>query len=208
MKKYLCLTVMMLAMMVAALSFTACGGSDEEDGGGNVPSPSDSQIIKINGVDWVASSENPPLFYGHFDGSQSAGLIFTKFTRKETNEMQLVFPDTFHFGITMKLNVSITKGLDLAKSTDVVNYGGNTEFSLSEGFVGEDGYRYGNYSSKDATGSAVVVDLKENDFFTIKFTNFKVKRIKDESTDNSYETLTIDGTVTYKYTKNLSEVSA
>ena len=34
MKKYFYSTVMMLAMMVAALSFTACGGSDDEDGVG------------------------------------------------------------------------------------------------------------------------------------------------------------------------------
>ena len=203
MKKYYSVLVM-LAMMVAALSFTACGGDDEEEDGGSTPSPSSSMTIKINSVDWAASTENPPLFYGHFDGS---GLIFTKFTRKETTEMQHFFPDTFHFGITMKPNVSITKGMDLAKSEDVVNYGGNTEFSLSEGVLGQDGYRYGNYSSKDATGSAVVVDFKEKDFFTIKFSNFKVKRIKEDSTDNSYETLTIDGTITYKYTSSLNEVS-
>ena len=72
--------------MFAALSFTACGGDDEEDGG-SIPSPLSSMVIRINGVDWAASAENPPLFYGHFDGSNSAGLIFTKFTRKETTEM-------------------------------------------------------------------------------------------------------------------------
>ena len=88
--------------------------------------------------------------------------------------------------------------MDLAKSADVVSGGGNTEFSLSEGVLGQDGYCYGNYSSKDATGSAVVVDFKEKDNFAIKFSNFKVKRIVEESTDNSYETLTIDGTITYK----------
>lgn len=206
MKKYYSVLVM-LAMMVAALSFTACGGSDDEEDGGGIPSPSSSMVIRINGVDWTASTENPPLFYGHFDGSNSAGLIFTKFTRKETTEMQHFFPDTFHFDIMMKPNVSITKGMDLAKSADVVNYGGNTEFSLSEGVLGQDGYRYGNYSSKDATGSAVVVDFKEQEFFTIKFTKFKVNRIKEESTDNSFETLTIDGTITYKYTSSLNEVS-
>jgi len=199
--------LMMLAIMVAALSFTACGGDDEEEDGGSIPSPSSSMVIRINGVDWAASTENPPLFHGHFDGSNSAGLVFTKFTRKETTEMQHFFPDTFHFGITMKPNVSISKGMDLAKSADVVNYGGNTEFSLSEGVLGQDGYRYGNYSSKDATGSAVVIDFKEKDYFIIKFSNFKVKRIVEESTDNSYETLTIDGTITYKYTSSLNEVS-
>ena len=203
--------LLMIAMMIAALSFTACGGSDDEENvgvGGNVSSPSGSVTLKINGVDWVASTKNPPLFYGYFDGSQAFGLLFTRFVRKETDIKQFVSPDEFHFGITMKRGVSITKGLDLATSTDVLKNGGNTEFSLSEGFLGEDGYRFGNYSSKGATGSAVVVDFKEEDFFTIKFTNFKVTRIKDESTDNSYETLTIDGTVTYKYTKYLSEVSA
>ena len=206
MKKYYSVLVM-LAMMVAALSFTACGDSDEEEDGGGIPSPSSSMTIRINGVEWAASTENPPLFYGHFDGSNSTGLVFTKFTRKETTEMQHFFPDTFHFDIMMKPNVSITKGMDLAKSADVVSGGGNTEFSISEGVLGQDGYRYGNYSSKDATGSAVVVDFKEKDYFAIKFSNFKVKRIVEDSTDNSYETLTIDGTITYKYTSSLSEVS-
>lgn len=50
--------LVMLAMMVAALSFTACGGSDDEEDGGGIPSPSSSMTIRINGVDWAASTEN------------------------------------------------------------------------------------------------------------------------------------------------------
>ena len=57
MKKYYSVLVM-LAMMVAALSFTACGGDDEEEDGGSIPSPSSSMVIRINGVDWAASTEN------------------------------------------------------------------------------------------------------------------------------------------------------
>ena len=58
MKKYYSVLVM-LAMMVAALSFTACGGSDDEEDGGGIPSPSSSMTIKINGVDWAASTAPP-----------------------------------------------------------------------------------------------------------------------------------------------------
>lgn len=197
MKRYLYLVLVAL-IATAPLSFVSCNSDDEEDNGGNAPSS--SATLKINGVNWVASTANPPFFNGTFDGSSHSGLIFTNFTRKETDIKHWAMPESFGFDISMKIGYSITKGMDLATSKNVEYVSGNTEFDLSEGIWGEDSYRYGRYSAKGATGSAIVVDCKEKEFLTIKFTNFKVtKLLTDQSSDNAHETLTIDGTVTYKY---------
>lgn len=213
MKKYFYSTVMMLAMIVAAVGFTACS-SDDDDNVGDEGQGGSEVTLTINGVAWQSSTENLPLFYGNFasDENHSAGLVFTKFTRKEKNEMQLFFPDSFSFDICMKPNCSIVKGMDLVTSEDVVKFGGNAEYNLYEDFSDADGAynRYGTYTGANATGSAVVVDFKEKEFLTIKFTHFKVKRMggKDYLYKNVDETLTIDGTVTYKYTDSLSDVGA
>lgn len=203
MKKYFYLVLVAL-IAIAPLNFVSCSSDNEEEGGGNGSTPSSSATLKINGVDWVASTDNPPVFNGTFDGSSHHGIISTKVTRKETDIKHYVMSESFALDIDMKLGYSITKGMDLATSEDLEYGGGNSEVGLSEGFIGEDNYRYGSYSLKGATGSAVVVDFKEKEFLTIKFTNFKINTLlKDQSTDNAYETLTIDGTVTYKYTDRL-----
>ena len=44
-------TVMMLAMMVAALSLTACGGDDDGDGGYDFKQ--DYDVLQINGVQYA-----------------------------------------------------------------------------------------------------------------------------------------------------------
>lgn len=204
---------MMLAMIVAAVGFTACS-SDDDDNAGDEGQKGSGVTLTINGVAWQSSIENVPLFYGNFaaDEKHSAGLIFTKFTRKEKNEMQLFFPDSFSFDICMKPNCSITKGMDLATSEDVVKFGGNAEYCLYEDYSDADGtYNlYGTYGGANATGSAVIVDFKEKDYLTIKFTNFKIQQLSEtgRNSDNAYKTLTIDGTVTYKYTDSLSDVGA
>lgn len=213
MKKCFYSTVMMLAMIVAAVGFTACS-SDDDDNVGDDGQGGNGVTLTINGVAWQSSTENMPLFYGNFasDENHSAGLVFTKFVRKEKNEMQLFFPDSFSFDICMKPNCSIVKGMDLATSEDVVKFGGNAEYRLYEGFSDADGVynRYGTYTGANATGSAVVVDFKEKEFFTIKFSNFRIQQLSETGScsDNAYKTLTIDGTVTYKYTDSLSDVGA
>lgn len=208
MKKYLYLVLVAL-IATAPLGFTSCGSDDDEDGGSNGSTPSSSTTLKINGVEWIASTERPPVFHGTFDGSGHSGYVFTRFTRKETDIKHFVMSESLHLDINMNIGCSITKGMDFATSTDVFRGGGNSEISMTEGIFGEDSFLYGMYSSKGAMGSAVIVDFKEKEFLTIKFTNFKLtNRIEESSTDNSYETLTIDGTVTYKYTDSLSEVSA
>lgn len=205
MKKYLSLFFAAMVAVACSSVFVSCGDDDDEDGGST---PSSSTTLKINGVNWVASTEIPPLFHGSF-GDNPYGLIFTKFTRKETNDMQELFPDNLKFSVTMKLGKPITKGLDLVSSEDVMIYGGNSEFLLSEGIFGESDFRFGGFDLQGATGSAVIVDFKENDYLTVKFTNFKVTH-KADDTNQSYDTydaITIDGTVTYKYTAELTDVS-
>lgn len=47
-------TIMLLAMMVAALCLTACGGNDEDDGGDN--SPSGNKTLIIDGESYYCGS--------------------------------------------------------------------------------------------------------------------------------------------------------
>lgn len=205
MKKYLSLFFAAMVAVVCSSAFVSCGGDDDEDGGST---PSSSMKLKINGVDWIASTANPPLFHGSF-GDNPYGLIFTQFTRKEASDMQELFPDNLKFSVTMKMGKPMTKGLDMVSSEDVMIYGGNSEFILSEGILGESNFRYGVFDLQGATGSAVIVDFKENDYLTVKFTNFKVTHKADDANHsyNTYDAITIDGTVTYKYTAELTDVS-
>lgn len=206
MKKYLNLFFAAMVAVACSSVFVSCGGDDDEEDGGSTPSS--STTLKINGVNWVASTVNPPMFYGSF-GDNPYGLIFTKFTRKETSDMQELFPDNLKFSVTMKMGKPITKGLDLVSSEDVMIYGGNSDFILSEGILGESNFRYGVFDLQGATGSAIIVDFKENDYLTVKFTNFKVTHKADDTNQsyNTYDAITIDGTVTYKYTAELTDVS-
>ena len=66
-------TIMMLAMMVAALSFTACGGDDEEENGGSSPSSLVGTWKSVsNNLGWLKDVEyieyiESEAFYLHFN---------------------------------------------------------------------------------------------------------------------------------------------
>lgn len=199
MRKYL--SFMAFAMIaVFCLAFVSCSSDDDEDGGDNGSTPSSSATLKINGVEWIADTNTPPAFSGTFE-SIHGGHVTTNFKRKKTDIKHYAIAESLGLSIDMKIGYSITKGMDLATSDYLQYASGNSEMDLSEGIWGEDSYRYGRYSLKGATGSAVVVDFKEKEFLTIKFTNFKVNTflVDQTHTDNAHEVLTIDGTVTYKY---------
>jgi len=199
MKKYLNLFFAAMVAVVCSSAFVSCGGDDDEEDGGSTPSS--STTLKINGVNWVASTVNPPMFYGSF-GDNPYGYVLAKFTKKEANDTQELFPDYLHVSITMNLHKPMTKGMDIV-SDENVRKSDVTEFILSEGAFTDANYRYGIYDLTDATGNAIIEDFKENEFVTIKFVNFKAKKTSSSSQKNPAETLTIDGTVTFKYTNDV-----
>jgi len=106
MKKYLSLFFAAMLAVVCSSAFVSCGGDDDDDNVSGGSTSSSSMTLKINGVDWVASTANPPLFHGSFDDNPY-GLIFTKFMRKETSEEQDLFPDYLMFDVTAQMGKAI-----------------------------------------------------------------------------------------------------
>ena len=70
-------TIMMLAMMVAALSFTACGGDDGGDGnGGGINSNQVYDVLQINGESYACYGFRSPITYSsHWDKTMHSGEI-------------------------------------------------------------------------------------------------------------------------------------
>lgn len=164
--------------------------------------------IKVNGKVWELSKDDTPT-YG---GVTSTGLIHNmKFCKKEADINSLMFPDYVELYFEIDNGKAITKGLDLAK-TPMIHGTDYTQCELSEGYgmatMEEKDCWYASIydNSKPISGSAVVVDIKEGDFITVKFSNYKLPRMEDTVYDLELgdskpqpETLTLDGTVTFKY---------
>lgn len=108
-------TIMMLAMMVAALSLTACGGDDDEDGGGDAISTSgdyirvtlDGKTYSDNILDWHYAQIDPvgrdkndkPLTFtydmcDHFDNN-GFSFMFGVVHFSRTNELLASSPGTY-----------------------------------------------------------------------------------------------------------------
>lgn len=165
--------------------------------------------IKVNGKVWELSKESTPTYSGDFEGgyiinamfykkgkdlledllpTSSVSLSFQTWQSPENHQGWLIYP--------------IEKGTDLAKTAkgeDIYQ-----ECCLYEGEFGGDNFSASIYDSRaPISGSAIVLDLKEKDFITIKFSNYKLPRMDDKevygSTKPQPETLTLDGTVTFKY---------
>ena len=193
-----------LFMVFCVVSFTFLSCSDDDESN---EQQGNSTTLKVNGVDWIASNANPPLFHGDLSNTDWTKSLFVlcKFTRND-NEY---FPSCVRFDISMDVTKGhgITKGMDIATSEYLFWGGGNNEYDFWEGTFGEDDYIDATYggSLKATGGSAVIVDFKDKEFLTIKFSNFKLP-LMSNNYGKSPETLTLDGTVTYKYTDALSDV--
>lgn len=192
-------------LLAIAMPFLSACSSDDDNDDDNRQETSE-QTLYVNGVAWVSSTDYEPVYHGHFAVNGSYGLIFTKFTRNTTAIYNVYTPDVVWLDITMDIGNSITQGMEFVDNTDIFYGGGNSYATFTEGVVGEDSWREGTYNMKGATGSAVVVDLKENDHITIKYTNYKMPLLEQQVLSETVgPTLTLDGTVTYKYTDNLSD---
>ncbi len=182
-----------VALFAAMSCFLVSCSSDDE------PNNTDSAKLKVNGEEWVGQ----PLYNGDLsetDWSNSLA-VWCKFTRNDDE----YFPSYVRFDIFMDVRKGhgITKGMDLATSEYLSWGGGNNEYDLSIGAFGEDDYIWATYGgrSKVSGGSAVVVDFKDKDFLTIKFSNYELP-LEENSYGNASKTLTLDGTITFKYTNS------
>ncbi len=180
---------------VMSLSLVSCSSDDEDE-----PNNAGAAKLKVNGVEWIGQ----PLYNGDLSETDwtNSSRVFCKFTRNEKS----FFPSYIRFDISMDVRKGhgITKGMDLATSEYLIWGGGNNEYDLSIGAFGEDDYIWAIYGgrSKVSDGSAVVMDFKDKDFLTIKFSNYKLP-LEENSFGNASETLTLDGTITFKYTDSL-----
>lgn len=195
----------MPAMLLAfAMPFMSSCSSDDDDD--NVQETS-GQTLYVNGVAWVSSSDYQPVYNGHFAANGTYGLIFTKFTRNTTTLDNFLTPEAVKLDVTMNIDKSITQGMEFVDNTELVYGGGNSYATFTEGIFGEDSWRDGTYDMKGASGSAVVTDLKENDHITIRYSNYKMPLLEKGLSETVGSTLTLDGTVTYKYTDNLNDTN-
>lgn len=194
----------MMLLAIPLPLMTACSSDDDDDNEGQQVL---SQTLYVNVVAWIASEDYPPVYNGHFAANGSYGLIFTKFTRNTTTADNALTPEAVSFDISMNIDKSITQGMELVDNTDLVYGGGNSYATFTEGIFGEDSWRDGTYNLKGATGSAVVTDLKENDHITIRYTNYKMPLLEKGLSETVGSTLTLDGTITYRYTDNLNDTN-
>jgi hypothetical protein len=163
-------TIMLLAMMVAALSLTACGGDDEE-GDGGITLKQDYDILQVNGVDYAC--------YGY-----RCDITFSSTWNKTNHSGEILLPcgklsdaKKGEYDYDYMYGIKIEGSKELKKGSKLEDY--SLRFDSSEDY-----YHKYNFTS----GSATVVDIRSDEYITIKFESFMVSN-KD---GNSY---VLNGTV-------------
>ncbi len=161
---------MLLAMMVAALSLTACGGDDEE-GDGGITLKQDYDILQVNGVDYAC--------YGY-----RCDITFSSTWNKTNHSGEILLPcgklsdaKKGEYDYDYMYGIKIEGSKELKKGSKLEDY--SLRFDSSEDY-----YHKYNFTS----GSATVVDIRSDEYITIKFESFMVSN-KD---GNSY---VLNGTV-------------
>lgn len=180
--------IMLLAMMVAALSLTACG--DDDDGynslNGRVTLDEDGEkttLYAYDDAEWVS---------GHLDCYEGDGRYLSRgatfsvtLSKSEPSDVErgsynhLVYKHSYEFGLQAVNTLKPGKEVDVGK----INF-----FPINE---------YHPFSTETYSGSVYVESIQENRI-TLKIKNFKFKRIKEFHVGNSsFATVTIDGKITF-----------
>lgn len=161
-------TIMMLAMMVAALSFTACGGDDYED-----VISQDYDVLQVNGEKYACYGYRSIITYSSsWDLSRNQGEILLpcgKLSDAEKGEYDYDYMFTIH----LKGNDKLKKGSKLE--------------SYSPTFDSSGDYYSLDYGLEYASGSATITDKKDDKYITIRFDSFKF--------GNGGKSYTLNGTV-------------
>ena len=159
---------MLLAMMVAALSLTACGDDDEEDG---INLKQDYDILQVNGVNYACYGYRCIITYSSsWNKSKHSGEILMP-CGKLSDAKKGEYDYDYMYGIVLEGSKDLKKG---SKLEDYSLWFDSSEDSYND-------YEY-------ASGSAIVADIKSDEYITINFNSFKVRN----EDGNSY---VLNGTV-------------
>ena len=155
-------TIMMLAMMVAALSLTACGGDDDENGGSNLKQ--DYDILQVNGVDYACYGYRCDITYSStWNKTKNSGEILLP-CGKLSDAKKGEYDYDYMYGIKLE------GSKDLKKGSKLEDY--SLRFDSSEDY-------YHNYYY--TSGSATVADIRSDEYVTIKFDSFMVSNKDGDS---------------------------
>ena len=159
-------TIMMLALMVAALSFTACGGDDDDD---DLGLKVDYDVLQINGVSYACYGYRSFITYtSTWDLSNHSGEILLP-CGNLSDAKKGEYDYDYMYSIYLEGNQDLKKGSKLEN------------FSPEFEDVGE--WDRLSYSS----GSATITDKKDDKYITVKFDSFKF--------GNGSKSYTLNGTV-------------
>ena len=162
MKQYFYPTVMMLAMMVAALSLTACGGDDDENGSINLKQ--DYDILQVNGVDYACYGYRCAITYSSsWNKSNHSGTILLP-CGKLSDAKKGEYDYDYMYDISLKGSRELKKGSKLE------------EYSLK--FKSSEDY---NHNYEYTSGSATVADIRSDEYITVKFDSFMVSNKEGDS---------------------------
>ena len=144
-------TIMVLAMMVAALGFTACGGGDDDD---NKSFKQDYDVLQINGVDYACYGYRCIVTYqSTWDLSKHSGDIrlpcgYLSDAQKGEYDYE------FMYLIYLKGNQDLTVGSKLEDFSPIFE-------NLSD------------WSElKYTSGSATILDKQNDKYITVNFDSF------------------------------------
>ena len=157
---------MMLAMMFAAFSFTACSSSDDDNG---IDFKQDYDILQINGVDYACYGYRCVITYSSsWDLSKHRGDILLP-CGKLSDAQKGEYDYDYMYTIYLKGNQ------DLKKGSKLEDYSPTFE-------------NFGDWDSLDyMSGSATIIDKKDDQYITVKFESF--------SFSNGTKSYSLNGTV-------------
>ncbi len=143
--------IMMLAMMVAALSFTACGSDDDDS---NIDISQDYDVLQINGASYACYGHRCIITYESiWDLNKHKGQLSLP-CGKLSDAQKGEYDYDYMYVIYLKGSGDLKKGSKLEDFSPTLDDYKSWE---SENFVG---------------GSATVIDKKDDNYITIKFDSF------------------------------------
>ena len=150
-------TIMLLAMRVAALGFTACGGDDDDEEVNVFNLKQDYDILHVNGGDYACYGyRSLATFSSSWDKTNHSGMILLP-----CGKLSDAKKGEYDYDYMYSIELEGTK--DLKKGSKLEDY--SLCFQSAENYC--ELYEY-------ASGSATVVDIVNDQYITINFNSFKV----------------------------------